>query len=461
MNYAEINIQQKNYFNSGATYSYDFRIRQLKKLSELVSANEEKILEALFKDLHKSRFEAWGTEVGIIKTELNYFIRHLKEWMKPEKLRTPIFHYIAKTYIQKIPYGNTLIIAPWNYPFLLTLRPLIGAIAAGNTAIIKPSENAPYTAQLVEEIINNNFDSQYLYVANTDVTGTEKLLQQKFDFIFFTGGTAIGKIIYEAAAKNLTPVALELGGKNPCIIDETANLNVTAARIAWSAFSNCGQTCVSPDYLLVHKNIKPLLIEKIISNIEIYFTKDPNKSNDYGRIINTKHVNRIAALLKGVKIMYGGKIIPEEKYIAPTIVEVSTLDAAIMQEEVFGPVLPIIAYETIEQALTIIQKNPDPLVVYLFSKNKPLIKKLIEEVSCGDMVINEVMLHFGHLYMPIGGKGNSGIGKYQGKYSFNEFSHKKSVMHKTFFPDLAIRYPPYSEKKLNLLKNLFRLFFTR
>lgn len=454
-------VDQRFYFASKATLSCDFRITQLKKLLQLTIDFEDKLLEALFKDLHKSKFEAWGAEVGLIQTELKYFIGHLKKWMRPKKLATPLFHIRAKSYIQKVPYGNTLIIAAWNYPFLLAMRPLIGAIAAGNTAVIKPSENAPSTASLLEEMINNNFDKKYIHVVNADAEGTKELLTQKFDFIFFTGGTQIGRHVYEAAAKHLTPVALELGGKNPCIIDETADLDIAAARITMGAFSNCGQTCVTPDYILVPENLKNALSEKIITKIESAFGKDAKLSPDFGRIINTTHFDRINKLLDKQNIVFGGITDRDEKYISPTIILDPDPASPLMREEIFGPVLPIIGYTNIEKALDLIKNNPDPLVLYLFSKNKTRIKKVSEEIRCGDMVINEVMLHFGHLKLPIGGVGNSGIGKYQGKYSFDEFSHKKSVMHKYFFPELNVRYAPYNKKKFLFLKRMFRWFMWR
>lgn len=461
MEYEELISAQRNYFESKVTLPYDFRIAQLKKLLQIIIDYEKRLLESLFKDLHKGEFEAWGTEVGLVQTEIKYYILHLKKWMRPEKLSTPLFHFRAKSFIQKVPYGKTLIIAPWNYPFLLSFRPLIGAIAAGNTVILKPSENAPFTALVMEEMINNNFENKFLHVINTDAAGTQLLLQKKFDFIFFTGGTKTGKLIYEAAAKNLTPVALELGGKNPCIIDETADLDITAARITMGAFSNSGQTCATPDFILVPESLKEQLIQKIISKLESSIGKDAINSPDYGRIINTAHFDRIVKLLEGQQIVYGGVTDRETKYISPTIIVDPSPDSAIMHEEVFGPVLTVIGYTDLEKALLLINKNPDPLVIYLFSKNKTLIKRITEEFRCGDMVINEVVLYFGNLKLPIGGVGTSGIGKAQGKYSYEEFSHKKSVMRKYFFPEFGIRYPPYNQKKLQFLKRMFRWFMWR
>ena len=458
--YAALVDSQRRYFRTNTTLSYSFRIQQLKKLLDIVNQNEDKILAALKTDLNKSKFEAWGVEVGIIQTELQYAISHLHRWMKPVKLRTPYFHFYARSYTQKIPYGNTLVISPWNYPFQLALRPAIGAIAAGNTCIIKPSDVTPATSVLLGELINHNFPSEYLHVVNTDANGTQELLENKFDFIFFTGGTQIGKKVYEAAARNLTPVALELGGKNPCIIEADANMKITADRITWGKFSNAGQTCVAPDYLLVHESIQDELIKHIIQNIKDFFG-DAILSPDYGRIINQNHMNRIGRLMQDVKVIYGGVVDDQNKFISPTLVEIHLLDEPIMQEEIFGPVLPVIPYKNIHEAFAIIARNPDPLVFYLFTHNRSLIKQVAEKTSSGDLVINEVVLHFGHLKLPIGGKGSSGIGKYQGKYSFDEFSHKKSVMHRSFFPDLSVRYPPYNDKKLKFLKRMFKWFMMR
>lgn len=461
MDFEKLMATQRQFYASKVTLSYTFRVEQLNKLLQLIKTNEAAISAALFADLHKSNFEAWGTEIGVTISELEYFIRHLKKWMRPKRLRTPLFHFRANGYIQNIPHGNTLIVAPWNYPFLLSIRPLIGAIAAGNTAIVKPSENAPATALILEQIINANFDTGFVYVVNTDIEGSKKLTAQKFDYLFYTGGTAVGKIIYEAAAKHLTPVALELGGKNPCIIDETANIEVSAARITWGKFNNSGQTCVASDYLIVHESIKEKLINALISNIEKFYGENPLKSPDYGRIINPFHFNRVSSLLDGEKIIYGGKVDANEKYISPTLVEITNLNSPLMESEIFGPILPIISYKNLEEALAIVNQHPNPLVFYIFTKNMALAKQLGREISCGDMVINETVLHFGDIMMPIGGKGDSGFGKTQGKYSYEAFSHQKSVLSKRYFPDLPVRYPPYNQRQLNQLKVLFRFLFQR
>ncbi|MFN0274468.1 MAG: aldehyde dehydrogenase family protein, partial [Chitinophagales bacterium] len=321
------------------------------------------------------------------------------------------------------------------------------------------SEVTKNTSAVLENIINKNFPAEYLKVIETDATGTQQLLKEKFDFIFFTGGTKVGQIVYEAAAKHLTPVALELGGKSPCLVDENVNLEIAAKRISWGKYMNAGQICVTPDYCLVHKNIKEKFILEIQKNIEHAFGTDAQQSTYYGRIVNDAHVNRIEKLLSGVKIIHGGKIDKPDRYIEPTILEVENISAPIMQEEIFGPLLPIISYTNIDEAINIIQKNPDPLVLYVYTNNRNIVKKLMQEVKAGDMCVNENILHFGQVYMPIGGVGASGIGKYQGRNSFTEFSHKKSVLDKKFFPDFTFRYPPYTEFKFKQLKFFFRNFW--
>jgi len=461
MNYAELVAEQRQYFATKSTLSYNFRIEQLKHLLFLINKHEAAILAALNQDLRKSDLEAWGTEFGVVITELKYYISKLKKWMQPQSLRTPIFHFRANSYVKKIPHGNTLIIAPWNYPFLLSIRPLIGAIAAGNTTIVKPSENAPATASVLESIINTNFNKAYLHVVNTNAEGAKNLIQQQFDYIFYTGGGIVGKLIYQAAAKNLTPVTLELGGKNPCVIDATANLDITASRVVWGKFNNSGQTCVAADYILVHESVKKELITKLATRIITFFGKDAQQSADYGRILNDFHFERICKLMANEEIIYGGKTDKSDKYIEPTIIELNNLESPIMQEEIFGPLLPIISYSDINDALKVINQHPTPLVIYLFANNKNLMNKFVDETSSGDLVINETVLHFGNLLMPIGGKGSSGFGKMQGKYTYDAFSHNKSVLHKRFFPDLPIRYPPYTASQLNKLKMLFKYFFQR
>ncbi len=452
-------INQRDYFKTGNTYSYEFRKAQLIRLKQLVKEYEPKILAALNADLNKSNFDGWAVEIGVIEHELNLAIQQLKSWMSRRRLRTPLLHAIGSSYQYPEPYGNILIISPWNYPFLLAMRPVIGAIAAGNTCIIKPSEFSIHTSLLLADMINNNFKSDFLFVLNTDAAGTQELLKYKFNYIFFTGSPSVGNIVYQAAAKHLTPVTLELGGKNPCIVDADINLEIAARRIAWGKFSNAGQTCVAPDYIIVHKKIKEKFIALIIENLKRFYGDDPELSNDYGRMIHRKQFNRIESIIINSKIIYGGQLNVETLFISPTIVEITNMNEVAMQEEIFGPVLPIVNYENIEEAIQITKMHHDPLVCYLFTKNKKLITHIQQQIPAGDMCINDVVVHFGHSNLPIGGRGNSGIGKYQGKYNFETFSHLKSVLHKTFIPDLSVRYPPFNNSKFQRIKKLFNWFF--
>lgn len=453
--------EQRDYFQSGATLPYTVRIKILRQLLSVVRANEILILEALKKDLNKSQFEAWAVEFGVIEQELLLAINHLRRWMHPRKLRTPLFHQPARSYQLAEPYGSTLVIAPWNYPFMLALRPCIAALAAGNTVILKPAELSDQTSLLLEKLINQNFPPNHFHVFRTNAEGSAELVKEKFDFIFFTGGSVVGKEIYKAAAEHLTPVVLELGGKNPCIVHPDIDLEVCAARIAWGKFSNAGQTCVSPDYLIVHQSVKEALVNAIKQNLLKFFGEDPSKSPDYGRIVSTTHTHRILSLIQGVDIIWGGQFDQEQKYIAPTMVELSSLQHPIMDFEIFGPVLPILTYNNESEIANIVRRNPDPLVLYVFSRDRSFARRMMQQIPSGDVGINELVIHFGHLFMPIGGRGTSGLGKYQGKYGFDVFSHFKSVLHKGFRFDLSVRYPPYNNKKLALIQRLFKWFFAR
>ncbi len=459
--FQQLLADQQAFFWSGATLSYRFRKQQLQRLLALVETNEEAIAAALKSDLRKSFTEAYTTEIGVVIQELRFYLKHLRKFMSPKKLRTPLIHFRATSYALPTPHGNTLIIAPWNYPFMLALRPAIGALAAGNTAIIKPGEAALAVSALLEQLINENFPENYLKVVQTDAAGAAALVQEPFDFIFFTGSSAIGRKVYTAAAQNLTPVALELGGKNPCIIDNDINLEVTAARLVWGKFTNAGQTCVSPDYIFVHESIRQELIAAIIGNLEKFYGTNPRISDNYGRIINETHLNRLEKLLTDCEIVHGGRIDKSDLYIEPTVVTCSNPQADIWQEEIFGPLMLIVPYNDIEQVLTTIQQQPTPLVAYLFSNNSSLAKRLSGHINSGDFVVNDVVVHFGDIFMPVGGKGNSGFGKYQGKASFEVFSHFKSIYHKKFYPDITLRYPPYSKKRSALFRKLFELSYRR
>ena len=453
--------RQQAYFQTGATRNYDFRKQQLRRLLELVQAHEAAIAAALMQDLRKSPMEAYATEIGVVMEELRHHLRHLRSWMAPESLPTPLIHFRAKSYTLAVPHGNTLIIAPWNYPFMLALRPAIGAMAAGNTVVIKPSEAAPAVSRILEDIINKHFREEYCKVVSTDAKGAAALVEQPFDFIFFTGSSEVGRKVYSAAAQNLTPVALELGGKNPCIVDTNMHLEITAARLVWGKFTNAGQTCVSPDYIFVPRSMEQPLTDAIIRNIKKCYGSDPQLSGSYGRIIHEGHWERLVGLLKDCQIVHGGSADKEDLYLEPTVVTCSDPKAAIWEQEIFGPVMLLVPYDDMEEALATIRQHPTPLVAYLFSNNDALATRLMREISCGDFVINDAVVHFGDIFMPVGGKGQSGFGKYQGKATFDIFSHHISVYHKRFFPDLSLRYPPYSGKKTSLFRKLFAFTYNR
>jgi acyl-CoA reductase-like NAD-dependent aldehyde dehydrogenase len=444
--------QQRKFLSTGKTKDIAFRLTQLKNLKQAILDNTDEIISALKADLNKPTFEAYLLEIGVVK-EIDYAIKNLKNWTKPKKVATPLEQLPGSAFIYPEPLGVVLIIAPWNYPFQLTISPLVGAIAAGNCAIIKPSEISPNTSSIIAKIFQKTFDPNYIAVVEGGVETSKELLQQKFDHIFFTGGTAIGKIVMEAAAKNLTPVTLELGGKSPCIIDSDINIEYTARRIAWGKFINAGQTCIAPDYLLVNQTIKKPLLESIKNCLQEFYGHDPEKSPDFGRIINQKQFNRLVELLKSGEIILGGKTNPETCYIAPTLIDKVSLDAPIMQEEIFGPILPILEYNNLEEAISLVNNQPKPLALYFFSKNQEYQQQILEKTSSGGVCINDTIMHIGISELPFGGVGNSGIGSYHGKASFDTFSHQKSVLKKSFLFDIKVRYAPYLGK-LDLVKKI-------
>lgn len=446
--------QQHNLFQTGKTKDINFRVEQLKNLKRLVTENTEAITQALKADLNKSEFETYATEISSIN-EISYAIKNVKKWSKPKKADVPLdfFAYSAKIYPE--PLGVVLIISPWNYPFGLIISPLVGAIAAGNCAIIKPSELAPHTSSLVAELISKYFPSEYIAVAEGGVETSQELLAQKFDHIFFTGGTAIGKIVMEAAAKQLTPVTLELGGKSPCIVDTDINLEHTARRITWGKFINSGQTCIAPDYLLVNQNIKQDLIAALQKTLKEFYGDNPAQSPDYGRIISHKHFERLTKFINNGKIIVGGETNAEEKYIAPTILDNVALTDPVMQEEIFGPILPVIEYTDIKDAIALINSQPKPLALYLFTQNQTLQQRILQETSSGGVCINDTIMHVGISSLPFGGVGDSGIGSYHGKAGFDTFSHYKSVLKNSFWIDLNWRYAPYKDK-LGFLKKIIK-----
>jgi len=446
---------QRQFFDSGATKEYDFRLAQLKKLKAAVEAAEEAIYEALHTDLHKSREECWITENGFFLSELNNAISKLSRWMKPERVRTNLANLPSKSLVVPEPLGVVLIISPWNYPFQLLFTPLIGAMAAGNCVVLKSSEFAPATSAVMKQLIEENFDPAYILFTEGDgATVVPQMLDNfVFDHIFYTGSTAVGRIIYQAAAKNLVPVTLELGGKSPCVVEADADIKVAAKRIAFPKFSNAGQMCVAPDYVLVHALQKDALVEALKNAIEQFFKGDASVSYDYGRIINEKQFDRLITYFNDGKVLYGGRSDRDKLYIEPTLMDAIDLNSAIMHDEIFGPILPIIAFNSREEALAIINKNKNPLAFYLFTSSSEKEKFWLQSVAFGGGCVNNASVHLVNHNLPFGGRGASGMGKYHGKFSFDTFSHQKSVLKTPTWIDPSVKYPPY-EGRLGLLKKL-------
>ena len=448
---------QKEFFESGKTINVDYRIKNLKKLNDIIKKNEDKILSELKKDLRKSNFEGYVTEVGILYDDINFHIKNVKKWSSEEKRKSPIVYYPSKSYIYKEPYGVTLIIGPFNYPFQLVIAPLIGAISAGNTAIIKPSENSRNIALLLEKLINENFPEEYLRVVNP-LGGKETvslLLDKPFDYIFFTGSVRVGKLVMQKAAQHLTPVTLELGGKSPCIVDSDAKLKLAAKRIVWGKFLNAGQTCVAPDYLCVHKSVKDELLKLIINEIRVQFGENVRNSEDYPRIVNKSSLERLSGYLNDGKIYYGGNIDEDNLYMEPTLIIKPDLNSPLMSDEIFGPILPILVYEDLDNVIKFINHREKPLALYYFSESKKKIKYVLTSTTSGGVTINDTIIHVANPNLPFGGVGNSGVGKYHGKESFETFTHNKSVMKRGTFIEFNIRFAPY-KNKLNLVKRIMK-----
>jgi aldehyde dehydrogenase (NAD+) len=452
-----ITIQQldalRNNFNSGATQSYQFRKEQLKKLKQSILKNEDQLYDALYADLKKSKEEVWVTETGLAIAEINEALRHLKYWMEPERVKTNLLNLPSSSEIIKEPLGVVLIIGPWNYPFNLLIIPLIGAIAAGNCAVLKPSEFSPATTAVMKKIIEDVFPPDYIMYAegNGETVVPEMMNNFLFDHVFYTGSTAVGKIIYKMAAEKLVPVTLELGGKSPCVVEADANIKVAARRIAMTKFSNAGQMCVAPDYVLVHQSIKEKLIKELKNAIQQFFGSNALESYNYGKIINEKQFNRIVQYLNDGKILLGGRSNKEQLYIEPTLLDEVANDSPVMKEEIFGPVLPVISFNTAEEAVAIIQQNKNPLAFYLFTSSKAKEKWWMKKVAFGGGCINNASWHLTNPNLPFGGRGFSGTGQYHGQFSFDIFTHKKAVMKTPTWFDPAIKYPPF-KGKLKLFK---------
>jgi aldehyde dehydrogenase (NAD+) len=443
---------QRDFFNAGETANVLFRIEQLKKLKQVIIDNESQISDALKKDLNKSQFEAYSTEIGIVLKEISDAIKHLKSWAKPKHVLTPLFLQPGNSFIIPEPLGVILIIAPWNYPFQLSLSPLIGALAAGNCAILKPSNLAPETSKVLSKLLNATFESKYVSVVEGGQKETSDLLEQKLDKIFFTGSDAVGKIVMEAAAKNLTPFVLELGGKSPCIVDETADIKLAARRIAWGKTINAGQTCVAPDYLLVQDRVKDEFIAEYKKNIIEFWGNKPEENEDFAKIVNQEHFDRLSSLIKASgKVVFGGDVNKKTQQIAPTLIDNVVWEAPILQEEIFGPLLPIISFGSLPTLLPHIKEKPLPLALYLFSNDKKNQEFVMNGLQFGGGCINDTLMHLTNPRLPFGGVGPSGTGSYHGKHSFDTFSHHKSVLKKPAFFDAKTRYAPYTTSKLNMI----------
>jgi aldehyde dehydrogenase (NAD+) len=448
---------QKDFFQSRQTQDISYRKKSLKKLLKEVKKREKDICDALYADFKKPVFESVISETSIVISELKLAIKKIKSWSRPKRVLPALLNFPSRDRIHSEPYGTTLIIAPWNYPYQLALAPLIGAVAAGNTVVIKPSELTPHTSQILEEIVLAVFDERHVRVVQGGVEIAQSLLAERWDYIFFTGSVNVGKIIAKAAAPHLTPVTLELGGKNPCIVDVHTNFKLTAKRIVWGKFLNGGQTCIAPDYLIVQAQAKFDFVKALIAEIEAAYGKNPQESPDLPRIVNTKNFQRLAAMLEGENVLYGGNVDEDDLYIAPTLLDEPSLDSEMMRDEIFGPILPIQVYASLEDISNIISKYEKPLALYVFSDDLKFAKRMIERHSFGGGAINDTVTHFVNHRMPFGGVGNSGMGSYHGKGSFDTFSHKKSITHKKTWLDIPVRYAPY-KGKLGILKTFFKYF---
>ncbi|OIK11341.1 aldehyde dehydrogenase family protein [Bacillus sp. MUM 116] len=451
-NYSELVTKQRQFLKTGKTKDVSFRIQALQDLRKLIRTNEKEIMSALKKDLNKSEFDSYITEIGIVLEEIRFTLKHVRKWAKPRKVKTGIAQIGSKSYIYPEPYGVTLIISPWNYPFQLAIAPLIGAVAAGNCAMLKPSELTPETSKLLAVLISQTFPEEYITVVEGAVETSQALLQENFDYIFFTGSVSIGKVIMEAAAKNLTPVTLELGGKSPCIVHEDANLKLAAKRLAWGKFLNAGQTCVAPDYLYVHRGVKNEFLKEFVSVINELYSDNVFNSGTFTKIVSERHFNRLVGFISDGNVYYGGNDDLGSLTIEPTILDKISWKDSIMQEEIFGPILPVLDYDDAEEMVEKIIARPKPLALYLFSESSEFQASILNQISFGGGCINDTVYHLSSPYLPFGGVGESGIGAYHGKGSFDVFSHEKSILKQTTSFDLPFRYP----NRKNALKQIKR-----
>ncbi|MCC3863168.1 aldehyde dehydrogenase [Terrisporobacter petrolearius] len=455
--YENILEGQRSYLSHLGTIDVDKRINNLKKLKKVIKKYEDEIIDALNKDLGKHIFEAYSNEVGFVYGSIDFAIKNLKNWTKVKKVKNDAAQLPGKSYIYKSHYGAVLIIGPYNYPFQLTIEPLIGAIAGGNTVIIKPSEYATATETIIEKIIKETFDEEYIAVITGDYKVNSDLLDLEFDYIFFTGSVNVGKIVMEKASKHLTPITLELGGKSPVIVDNTADLKVSAKRILWGKLTNAGQTCVAPDYLLAHEHIYEELIEELKNTIVEFYGNDIINNKEFGRIINEKHMNRLNNILENDKdkIVVGGDVDFEQRYISPTIIRDVTLEDSVMEDEIFGPILPVIKYKDLEDIKYYISKHKNPLALYVFSENDDFSEDIIRRFTFGGGCVNDTISHVASAHLPFGGIGTSGMGNYHGRASFDTFTHTKSIVKKSTKIDIKLVFPPY-KKKIKLIKKIMK-----
>ena len=455
MNIDEILQRQRAFFQSGATLDVDFRIRALKKLRGAVDRYEKEISAALTADLGKSDLEGFMCETGLVRSELSYMIRHTRRFAREKTVYTPLAQFASRSFRKPSPYGNVLIMSPWNYPFLLTIDPLADAIAAGNTAIVKPSAYSPATSAVIEKIITECFGPEYVAVVTGGRKENARLLEKKFDLVFFTGSQNVGKEVLRHTAETLTPAVLELGGKSPCIVDSTAKLKLAAKRIVFGKYLNCGQTCVAPDYILCHESVKDALVGEIRAQIKAQYGEDPLKNSDYGKIINRKHFDRVRALIDTQKTVIGGEAKEDTLQIAPTVMDNVTWNDAVMQEEIFGPVLPVLTFRDFKEVYEMLADKPKPLALYLFSEDKTRIQEVTARCRYGGGCVNDCVIHLATSSMGFGGVGESGMGAYHGKTGFDTFSHTKSIVDKKTWMDLPMRYQPYNRGLYGKLLHLF------
>lgn len=452
MNFQDILTQQRELFNSQKTKSLNYRKIYLEKLKEVIIKNEDLLYEAIYEDFGKSKFDTFTTEISFVLKDIDYFLKNLKSLSKPKRMRTNLANQLGSSKIHSDPLGCTLVIGAWNYPYQLSLSPMVAALAAGNTCILKPSEMAENSMKAMAKIINENFPKEYLFVAEGGVEEITEILKLKFDKIFFTGSPKVGQIIYEAAAKHMTPVVLELGGKSPAIVTSSAKFEVAAKRIVWGKFLNAGQTCVAPDYILVDEKVKDSFLDSLKSYIQ-KFNYQPG-SEQYTRIINDRNFERLVKLIDEDKIFYGGKTDASIKYIEPTILQNVTWDDAVMQEEIFGPILPVLTFKNFNEALLQIAEHEKPLSAYLFTDDSEEKENFVSKISFGGGCINDVVMHLSNDNIPFGGVGNSGIGNYHGKFGFEAFSHQKAILDRATWGEPDLKYPPYTDKKLEWIKKL-------